>query len=131
MLSVGVFIDSMQHLLVVCTQTTLIVLGLAKPDIPSPALTAPIDGSLPQFVSQDFVVYDTELRFPTDNVTMTSIVSTNAGRAFMCGVSDGHLYELQYQATEGWFGGKSSLYNHSVSGITSFLPSVFSSTSSG
>lgn len=111
----------MQHLLVLCTQTTLIVLGLATPDtLPDTSTT-----------SQEFTIYDTELRFPTENVAMTSIVSTKSGRAFMCGVSDGHLYELQYQATEGWFGGKSSLHNHSVSGMSSFLPSLFSSASSG
>lgn len=119
--SPGIFIDAMQHLLVLCTQSTLIVLGLAAPDTPPDSNTT----------SQEFVVYDTELRFSTENVPMTSIVSTNSGRAFMCGTTDGHLYELQYQATEGWFGGKSSLINHSVSGVASFLPSLFSSASSG
>jgi nuclear pore complex protein Nup155 len=117
----GIFIDSMQHLLVLCTQSVLIVLGLATPESPSD----------PAAISQGFVVYDTELRFPTENVAMTSIVSTSSGRAFMCGVTDGHLYEMQYQASEGWFGGKSSLHNHSVSGMTSFLPSLFASASSG
>ena len=97
------------------------MLGLAAPESPSD----------PTAISQEFVVYDTELRFPTENVPMTSIVSTGSGRAFMCGVTDGHLYEMQYQANEGWFGGKSSLHNHSVSGMTSFLPSLFASASSG
>jgi nuclear pore complex protein Nup155 len=119
--SSGIFIDSMQHLLVLCTQGVLILLGLAAPETPSD----------PVATSQEFVVYDTELRFPTENVSMTSIVSASSGRAFMCGVTDGHLYEMQYQASEGWFGSKSSLYNHSVSGVTSFLPSLFASASSG
>ncbi|KAF8309759.1 nucleoporin-domain-containing protein [Clavulina sp. PMI_390] len=116
----GIFIDSMLYLLILCTENALIVLGLAKPE-------APTD---PASNSQEFVVYDTELRFPTENVPMTSIVGTNSGRTFMCGITDGYLYELQYQATEGWFGGKSSLHNHSVSGVSSFIPSLFSSVSS-
>lgn len=119
----------MQHLLVLCSQTSLIVLGLAAPENSAPAASTSEGPAQP--LSQEFVVYDTELRFPTDNVAMNSIVSTKAGRVFMCGLSDGHLYEMQYQATEGWFGGKSSLHNHSVSGVTSFLPSIFSSASSG
>ena len=110
----------MKHLLVLCTQGVLIVLGLADPETPDPSA-----------ISKEFVVYDTELRFPTENVSMTSIVSTSSGRVFMCGITDGHLYEMQYQASEGWFGGKSSIYNHSVSGMTSFLPSLFASASSG
>ncbi|KAF8328804.1 Non-repetitive/WGA-negative nucleoporin C-terminal-domain-containing protein [Cantharellus anzutake] len=116
----GIFIDTIKHLLVLCTTSTLIVLGLA-------AQEGPADRSLS---SQQFVIYDTELRFPTDNVAMSSIVSTLSGRAFMCGISDGNLYELRYQAREGWFGSKSSLYNHSASGVSSVLPSLFSSSPS-
>ncbi|KAF9519855.1 hypothetical protein BS47DRAFT_1387799 [Hydnum rufescens UP504] len=112
----GIFIDSMKHLLVICTPSLLIVLGLALPDRPSDS----------HATSKEFVVYDTELRFPTENVVMTSIVSTSSGRAFMCGVTDGSLYEMRYQAKEGWFGGKSSLYNQSVSGVASFLPTMLS-----
>lgn len=105
----------MHHLLVICTATTLVVLGLAAPE-------TPLD---PGATSREFVIYDTELRFSTDNVQMTSIVSTASGRAFMCGVTDGNLYEMNYQAKEGWFGGKCSLYNHSTSGMATFLPSLF------
>jgi nuclear pore complex protein Nup155 len=111
----------MKHLLVICTPSLLIVLGLALPDRPSDS----------HATSKEFVVYDTELRFPTENVVMTSIVSTSSGRAFMCGVTDGSLYEMRYQAKEGWFGGKSSLYNHSVSGVASFLPTMLSPSPSG
>ena len=111
----------MKHLLVLCTTSTLIVLGLATPE----------DSPGRPLASQQFVIYDTELRFSTDNVTMSSIVSTSSGRAFMRGISDGNLYELRYQAREGWFGSKSSLYNHSASGVSSMLPSFFSSGPSG
>ena len=37
----------------------------------------------------------------SDNVVMTSVAATTTGRVFLGG-SDGHLYELQYHAAEGW-----------------------------
>lgn len=38
---------------------------------------------------------------PTDNVIMTCFASSAGGRLFMGG-ADGHLYEIQYEATDTW-----------------------------
>jgi nuclear pore complex protein Nup155 len=38
---------------------------------------------------------------PSDNVIMTCFASSASGRIFMGG-SDGHVYELQYAATDSW-----------------------------
>jgi hypothetical protein len=62
---------------------------------------------------------------------MASIVSTSSGRVFMCGIQDGCLYEMVYQAKEGWFTKKCYLVNHSAGAGGSLLPSVFGSKSSG
>src|SRR5690242_1049006 len=53
---------------------------------------------------------------------MLSIVGTNNGRIFMGG-RDGCLYELYYQADDGWFSKKCRKINHSTSVIGSLLPS--------
>ena len=37
----------------------------------------------------------------SDNVVMTSVATSKTGRIFLGG-SDGHLYELQYTATDSW-----------------------------
>jgi hypothetical protein len=39
---------------------------------------------------------------PSDNVIMTCVASSAAGRLFMGG-SDGNLYEIQYEATDTWW----------------------------
>ena len=53
---------------------------------------------------------------------MASVVGTNDGRIFMCGASDGNVYELHYQEKEVWFGKKFHLINHSANGLPSLIP---------
>ena len=38
---------------------------------------------------------------PADNVAMVTVAPTAGGRIFLGG-ADGHLYELQYAAADGW-----------------------------
>ena len=64
----------------------------------------------------------TQLAIPSDNVNFLSVIGTPNGRIFMAG-KDGHLYELIYQAEDGWFTRKCRKVNHTYSPLTSLIPS--------
>lgn len=93
----GVFIESITHLLVICTPTTLHLLGLSAAKSPASK-------------SKDLTLYATDLTIPTDGISMTSVCSTPSGRTFLCG-SDGNLHEMVYRADEGWFTKRCGLIN--------------------
>ena len=59
---------------------------------------------------------------PTDNTYIMSIVGTHNGRIFMAG-KDSCLYELAYQADDGWFSRKCRKINHSKSTLSFLVPS--------
>ncbi|KAJ1310495.1 hypothetical protein OPQ81_007228 [Rhizoctonia solani] len=103
----GIFVDTIQHLLVLCTPLAIQVIGV-------------------EITSTEMKLYETDISISTDGVEMTSVVSSKQGRIFMLGVQDGCLYELTYQAAESWFTKKSALVNHSTSGYASFIPSITS-----
>jgi nuclear pore complex protein Nup155 len=116
----GVFIDEIQHLLVICTPVSVLLLGVQEvPGIGSNGRQR-----------KELKVYATGMSVPTD-VQMASVVGTIDGRIFMCGTQDGNLYELHYQEREGWFGKRIQLINHSVGGVSSLLPMFSSSSASG
>jgi nuclear pore complex protein Nup155 len=56
---------------------------------------------------------------PSDNVIMTCVASSAAGRLFMGG-SDGNLYEIQYEATDTWWQRRCSKVRGSSSCLHSF-----------
>lgn len=112
----GVFINTISHLLVLCTPSTLILLGLS---------VAP----------NDITLYATDLSIPTDGIAMTDVVSMPDGRTFMVG-SDGCLYEMQYRADEGWFTKRCALINWTGAGsglplIGSLVPEFLKSKTEG
>ncbi|KEP53232.1 non-repetitive/WGA-negative nucleoporin carboxy-terminal protein [Rhizoctonia solani 123E] len=103
----GIFVDTIQHLLVLCTPLAVQIIGV-------------------EITPTEMKLYETDISISTDGVEMTSVVSSKLGRIFMLGVQDGCLYELTYQAAESWFTKKSALVNHSTSGYASFIPSITS-----
>ncbi|CAE6524856.1 unnamed protein product [Rhizoctonia solani] len=103
----GVFVDTIQHLLVLCTPLAVQIIGV-------------------EITPTEMKLYETDISIATDGIEMTSVVSSKLGRIFMLGVQDGCLYELTYQAAESWFTKKSALVNHSTSGYASFIPSITS-----
>lgn len=113
----GLFIEAIQHLLVICTKLSVLLIAVSL---------APGEGG-----RKDLSMYATDLSVPTDEVQMTSVVGTNDGRIFMCGADDGNLYELHYQESEGWFGKRIQLINHSAGGVQSFLPRFTTSAATG
>ena len=107
----SVFIDEITSLLVLCTPVSVLLIGVS---------TTPVTGpnNRPR---KDIKMYATDMSIPCD-VEMTSVIGTDDGRIFMCGVQDGCLYELHYQEKEGWFGKRVQIINHSVGGVQSFIP---------
>ncbi len=81
----GVFVEAIRHVLVVVTPIEVRILGVQ--------LVEP---------SGDLILHDTKLVFGTDQVNFLSAISDCHGRIF-CGGQDGHIYELEYEAEEGWF----------------------------
>ena len=59
---------------------------------------------------------------PTDNVHFLSVAGTENGRIFLAG-KDCCLYELTYQAQDGWFSRKCRKINHSQSTLSVLVPS--------
>ncbi|EAU93155.2 nucleoporin Nup157/170 [Coprinopsis cinerea okayama7 len=112
----GLFIDDITSLLVICTPVSVLLIGVSLS-------TGPQGERGPKNIN----LYATDFTVPCD-VEMTSVVGTPEGRIFMCGTSDGNLYELHYQGNESWFAKRVQLINHSVGGVQSFLPR-FASTS--
>jgi nuclear pore complex protein Nup155 len=67
---------------------------------------------------------------PTDNVVMNVIRGTADGRIFLGG-KDGCLYEVVYQAEDGWFSRKCKKINHSSSALSFLIPSFLNMTKEG
>ncbi|XP_038049552.1 nuclear pore complex protein Nup155-like isoform X2 [Patiria miniata] len=58
----------------------------------------------------------------SDNTYMLRVKSTRDGRIFLAG-KDGCLYEIMYQAQDGWFSRKCRKVNHSSSSLSFLVPS--------
>ena len=67
---------------------------------------------------------------PSDNVGMMCVEGTPEGRLFLGG-KDGSLYEVKYQARDGWFSKKCQLVNQSVSHLSFLIPSFLSFSEEG
>jgi nuclear pore complex protein Nup155 len=116
----GVFVDDIKHIMVVCTTSSIILIGVG-------ITFEPTGGDA---VRKVLKLFATDMVLSTKNVAMSCIAGTDTGRIFMAG-SDGHLYELDYASTESWFSAKTYLKNHSVSLMSSFLPSFMSAATEG
>ena len=110
----GVFIDDIQRVLVLATKATLQLIGLSR-----------------DVATGELKMYDTDMVVETDGNEMTSIVGTTDGRVFMTGIDDGCLYELFYQAEEGWFSKRVRLENRSVGPLNRLIPGVLGTRHTG
>lgn len=118
----GIFIDSITHLLIICTDNTVQAVGLEA------AIVTLASGQTRREIS----LFATDIDVKTEGVPMFGTVGTSDGRVFMCGgKKDGSLYELVYQAKEGWFSRKCGLINHSLSTVATFMPSLLATKASG
>lgn len=104
-----VFVDSITHLLVICTAVKVTLLGLSRSD------------------KGELSLYATGMS--VDSPTgMTDIKGTDSGRVFMLGANK-DLYELEYTTNGGWLGGGNKVWitNRSSGYLSTWVPSVFQS----
>ncbi|PKI85193.1 Nup170p [Malassezia vespertilionis] len=71
-------------------------------------------------------LYETAMSANTSGVVMRDIRGSDAGRIF-CAGSDHCVYELVYQAHEGWFSSRCYLYNVTQPRFSNLVPSFFKS----
>lgn len=71
-------------------------------------------------------LYETAMSANTNGVAMRDIQGTDGGRVFCVG-SDHCVYELVYQANEGWFSSRCYLYNVTLPRLSNLVPSFFKS----
>jgi nuclear pore complex protein Nup155 len=102
----GIFVDKVKYVLVVATTVEIVMLGCVFDE---------------DLVHGMITLYETQFYATTDDVVIEKIIGTNAGRIFMCG-KDGCVYELHYQAQDGWFSRKCRKLNHSQGKMRTFLP---------
>ncbi|CAO1614412.1 unnamed protein product [Sympodiomycopsis kandeliae] len=106
----GVFIETIQHLLVISTQNSVTLLGLAFETTPPPN------------VQKELRLYQTDFTLQTMGVVMQEFVATRDGSRLFCRGSDACLYELTYQSKEGWFSSKCAFKNLTSGGVKNLLP---------
>ena len=108
----GVFIDSIKHVLVLST-------GISSQEGKSLTLLGL------EFVIKDgqtqVKLYETGMSVQTNGLVLSDIQGTSGGRIFAKG-SDHCLYELVYQANEGWFTNKCYLRNITSPRFSNLLP---------
>jgi nuclear pore complex protein Nup155 len=109
----GIFIDEISHLLVLCTPTSVLLIGVS---------VSPVTGQ-DGGAHKEIRMYATDMSASTD-VEMTSVVDTADRRIFMCDSQVGCLYELHYQGKEGWFGKRVQATNNSIGGVQTLFPKL-------
>ncbi|XP_076462327.1 nuclear pore complex protein Nup155-like isoform X2 [Babylonia areolata] len=116
----GIFQPHIQNLLCVATPVDIVLLGVSFSKLHDVACGEPGSGEM-------HLLPEPLYSIPTDNTFITSIVGTDNGRIFMAG-KDGALYELIYQAEDGWFSRKCRKVCHSTSALSFLVPSFFNFT---
>lgn len=102
----GVFVAAIKHLLIICTTTEIVLLGVCCSGTTYENITI-----------QPLPLYT----IPSDNIAMTSIATTTTGRIFLGG-ADGNLYELKYAAADSWKSKRCYKVCH-TGGLRHYLPS--------
>lgn len=111
----GIFQPHIQYLLCLATPVDIVLLGVS--------FSRPYDGATSDSGSGEMHLLPEPLfSIPTDNTYIVSITGAPNGRIFMAG-KDGCLYELVYQADDGWFSRKCRKINHSTSTLSFLVPS--------
>ena len=106
----GVFLEQIEYLLVISTPLDIKLVGIAFSE--KRKLNQP---------RSKLELYQTDMCCNSDKVNMSNIVGTSKGRIFMRG-NDGSLYELVYQAQDGWFTRKVYKSNKTTSKMNFLLP---------
>ena len=115
----GVFKSHIKYLLVLTTAIEILLLGITFTESEDETETG-----------QLLLVPEPIFRVPTDNVVMSVIRGTDNGRIFLGG-RDGSLYEVVYQAEDGWFSRRCKKVNHSSSALSFLIPSFLNVSKEG
>lgn len=111
----GIFQPHIQHLLCLATPVDIVLLGVS--------FSKMYDGPSGEGWGGEMHLLPEPLySIPTDSTFITAIAGTEQGRIFMAG-KDGALYELIYQAEDGWFSRKCRKVCHSTSSLSFLVPS--------
>lgn len=110
----NVFKSHIKYILCLITASEITLLGVTCPEEET-------EGALSTFL----LIPDPLFKLSTDNVILSVVAGTDDGRIFMAG-NDGCLYEIFYQAEEGWFSRKCRKINHSHSLLSYVTPSFLS-----
>ncbi|XP_059140242.1 nuclear pore complex protein Nup155-like [Physella acuta] len=110
-----IFQPHIQYLMCLATPVDIVLLGVS--------FFKALDGGSGDHIGGEMhLLPDPLFSIPTDGVYITNIVGADNGRIFMAG-KDGCLYELIYQAEDGWFSRKCRKVNHSTSSLSFLIPS--------
>ncbi|KAL7641759.1 UNVERIFIED_CONTAM: hypothetical protein RMT77_007633 [Armadillidium vulgare] len=107
----GVFKPYIEHLLCLATPTEIVLLGVSF-SYPGESESSPCMNLLPEPL----------FSVSTDGAYILTVKGSNDGRIFL-GAKDGSLWELVYQAEDGWFSRKCYKVNYSRSTLSYILPS--------
>lgn len=109
----NVFKSHIKYVLCLITASEITLLGVTCPEEEEEA-----GATLSTFL----LIPDPLFKISTENVILSVVAGTHDGRIFMAG-NDGCLYEIAYQAEEGWFSRKCRKINHSHSILSYVTPS--------
>ncbi|XP_019645345.1 PREDICTED: nuclear pore complex protein Nup155-like isoform X1 [Branchiostoma belcheri] len=111
----GIFQPHIKFLLCLTTPVDIVLLGVSFANSP--------EGAAPgSQYAEMHLLPDPLFSIPSDNTYILSVVGTDKGRIFLAG-KDGCLYEVVYQAEEGWFSRRCKKLNHSMSSLSFLVPS--------
>lgn len=110
--SLGVFIDSIEFLLVISTLNDIFLLGVEY-------LTSKSSEN-----AKELVFYSTKMSISVSGIDVLCIEGTVDGRIFFSGKQDDSIYEILYQVDDGWFSKRCSKVNHTGTVIDRFVPKV-------
>ncbi|KAG5513990.1 hypothetical protein PMAC_000612 [Pneumocystis sp. 'macacae'] len=106
----GVFIDSIEFLLVISTLNDIFLLGVEY-------LTSKSSEN-----AKELVFYSTKMSVSVSGIDVLCIEGTIDGRIFFSGKQDDSIYEILYQIDDGWFSKRCSKVNHTGTVIDRFVP---------
>lgn len=117
----GIFKDYVKYLLVLATTVEVVLVAVTfASNVSGEMSELHLIPSAYNIIFVSFCLANYSIQ--TDNVNMVKIVGTSTGRIFLCG-SDGCLYELTYDADDGWFRKKCRKLNHTQSIVGYLVPS--------
>ncbi|KAF1819507.1 nucleoporin-domain-containing protein [Dissoconium aciculare CBS 342.82] len=95
----GVFIADIKHMIIICTASDMLLLGVATQTTSTGAQTV--------------ALYNTKMSIPIRGIDVRVITaSKKTGRIFFTGAVTDDIFEFQYQQEEGWFRGKCNRLCH-------------------